>query len=170
MRIKKQSWCVRTVWCWPPYQWLCENPPGFGPLEQIRLFVTWIWIKCWQCVFLLSTDTLLLCSLCFLQFSVPCCHNNTWLGWGEEKVLASCLYRHKHGWKLSQRLVKNIQRFRFYKCWNAVSNCGLSHGSWLASSKCRNVDTSRVKQTFWLKRCTTFCQKIINSSPRETYA
>lgn len=68
MKIKKQSWCVRTVCCWPEprYQWSCENPPEFGPLEQIRLFVTWIWIKCWQCVFLHSTDMLLLCF-----FSVP---------------------------------------------------------------------------------------------------
>lgn len=73
MKIKKQSWCVRTVCCWPEprYQWSCENPPEFGPLEQIRLFVTWIWIKCWPCVFLHSTDMLLLCffSVLLLLFS-----------------------------------------------------------------------------------------------------
>lgn len=39
---------------------------------------------------------------------------------------------HKHSLKLSQRLVKNIQRCRAFRCWKAISNSDLCVGSCLA--------------------------------------
>lgn len=151
MKIKKQSWCVRTVCCWPEprYQWLCENPPEFGPLEQIRLFVTWIWIKCWPCVFLHSTDMLLLCF-----FSVPL-----------------LLFSPVFSFRLLQRRADARVRVRKRSCCFLFLSAQtrleiVSSGFNITSDEMpqhkdadgRNVDTTRMKQTFWHKWCATFCQ------------
>lgn len=148
MKIKKQSWCVRTVCCWPEprYQWSCENPPEFGPLEQIRLFVTWIWIKCWQCVFLHSTDMLLLCffSVLLLLFSPVFSFRLLPWEWGKDHVV-SCFCRHKHGWKLYP-VVSIVQMLK----------CHMQH----EDADGRNVDTTRMKQTFWHKWCATFWKNV----------
>ena len=85
----------------------------------------------------------------------------TWSGLKKIMLWALNIWfgRHKHSWKLSWCLVKNIQWFHTCRCWNAVLDCGHLLSSLLVCSSTAWYRSEVINIAMWT-RWDMFCRDV----------